>query len=105
MELKQKKVTPPTIYSYEIFILVKHAWSHSSVHPTLNKSTITDCGWFTLNCALLLNNKLRMTMADEEKISKLKFSTIFILSSNLVTAVPPPPPPTNYTTTAIDTPV
>ena len=64
---KEQLSLPPSIEPFEIIPIINAAWPLSFGRVVTNRQAISDRGWNPFNRSLLLNNKIRATMTDEEK--------------------------------------
>ena len=71
-------ISKPTIFAYEIILLVNYAWAHSFGKVATNQHAIAERGWNPLNRNLLLNSQLRATMTMDEKTAEQASGTILI---------------------------
>ena len=69
-----------TIEPYEIVVLVNMAWQQSFARSISNKKAIEMHGWNPLNRNLLLNETLRSTMTEEERVGEGVTSCVVVPS-------------------------
>ena len=64
---KERMSLPPVIEPYEIIPIINSAWPTSFGRVKTNQNAISERGWYPWNRNLLLHNKIRAAMTNEEK--------------------------------------
>ena len=67
VERKERMSLPAVIEPYEIIPIINSAWPTSFGRVETNRNAISERGWFPWNRNLLLHDKIRATMTEEEK--------------------------------------